>query len=308
MRRMLVVLGSAFLAAACGGSATGPSDVPPVGPAKRTLSFFNGLDWGVPMVGAQVTVDSKSFVTNASGQIEVEGMTSSSMVDVVHQGCLVMNTTPAIMERFYGKDRFGLWQAEDKAYVQALVFHQYNPGQRLVRPDPGTFTYSFSSEIGGTATASDGDQEAVAHLEHAMTRISVAASGKITFSKAAPGQDAHIKFVIDANDPNPGAGLTYLSLAGYRIKGARIVFRNLEVAKSTTAQHELGHFLGLGHSKNREDLMFFSSQVENFTGREIGIISMMAQRLPGTAFEDNSRMAPVAASSEAVTEVVISCK
>lgn len=71
-----------------------------------------------------------------------------------------------------------------------------------------------------------------------------------------------------------------------------MIYESIEVVRSSTSAHELGHMFGLGHSSGSRDLMNTHrnrSRVDRFSTREALVMSLMLKRPPGNEMPDNDR-------------------
>jgi hypothetical protein len=98
-----------------------------------------------------------------------------------------------------------------------------------------------------------------------------------------------------------------LSLGGYFewfgsgdvIQRGTVQFRTVErMADFSLVLHELTHGFGLSHSDRVSDVMHPSAVTEAHSERELSVIASVKRRPPGTAYEDNVRVATGALGRE----------
>lgn len=93
---------------------------------------------------------------------------------------------------------------------------------------------------------------------------------------------------------------TSLTVQSGEIVGGQVVYCGLDVARTSTVTHELGHTFGLRHSPDERDLMAAIYQPglvrTEFSGRETLTMGLMMERRGGNRFPDNDRDVPAGAT------------
>lgn len=230
----------ALAAAACGGgSPAGPGPVPTTPPAPvfrdgwTEQSVTADIAPAAPGLGAMSTVRAPGYLTR---------------------------------EAPFDGSPFYLWP-QDEAYVRALVYSEFSPGQRLAR-----WTTAF------TVRPLAGHEDEIA--------AAVAEAARATGLALTVGLAGAVDVVVDP------AATAYASshreFAGYTVTSCRITFRSESGIDTATVLHELGHCLGLGHSPAAGDVMQTGVYIPSaFSERERVALRMMYRwRKPGNAAPD----------------------
>jgi hypothetical protein len=315
--RARATLAALLLAAGCGGSGRtpqSPSSVnsttlpPPPGLlAGAVMSIVAGEDQG-PVVGARVVLAGREYTSDAAGQVVLaETVVYGSLVDVVATGFLSRQTTL----RAASGTRLLLWPQTtasglDETYTAQVVYTWGSaepPPQgstRLQRLSEGTTqaVVVASPEILGD------DQAHQAHVA-AVESVNAWIGGRVRYalSSVAPGSGV----VFDARvDPARASCSEVRGIFFGRynsrgeITGGDIVYCSLDVARSGTVTHELGHSVGLQHSLvRREEVMapFYSrARAVVFGVREGLVMNLLFERRAGNAFPDSDRSLSATAS------------
>ena len=320
MRRVLVtILGPACMGLlACGGSPSRPSTLATPAftglPAGSTLTALSG-ETGAPVPGAQFVVAGRSYVTGSGGQAAVtEAADLGSLVDVRASGFLDRQT----LLRSRDATRFMLWPRTsatglDETYTVEIV---YTLGSST--PPPSGSTPLRRLRAGATRAyvleseeIRADDHANVAH-ERAVETINEALRGRVVYALAhtRPPEGVVFESRIDPNEPDCQAGRiranVLVSLAGGEITGGRMLFCNMEAARSPTVAHEMGHTFGLHHSPDPRDLMsipFSTRRGSRFGERETLVMHLLLERRGGNRFPDNDRDA----SASVQRTLVIGC-
>jgi hypothetical protein len=257
---------------------------------------------GQPVGGARVVVAGRVYDADASGQVTVaERAPVGSLVDVLAQGFFDRQT----LARSDGNTRLLLWPSTtafglSEDYTSALVYTAgtANPpaagSSPLLRLRQGTTQafVSVSPEIAQDDRANFAHQSAVDMLNAAM-------GGRVVYSLAPTRPASGVVFDtrVDLADSLCASGrrilaYTSVSLLAGEIVGGRVVYCGIDVARTSTVAHELGHTTGLQHSLDPADLMAAfktAKEREEFGPREILTMNLLLERRGGNRFPDNDR-------------------
>jgi hypothetical protein len=307
------------LLAACGGDrGSGPSDV---GSRSRlesgsTLTLVSG-ETGAPVAGASVTIGAQTLTSDASGQVRLSSDAPlGASIDIVHPAYLDRQSTV----RTGTASRFALWPRANGSglsehYTATIVYTAVadppapTGGDALARLPRGTATVVIvpSSEVLADVLAMDAHQRAVSAIVEATGG---AVSYTLAASRPASGLVVTTRVDPDASRCREGdvRGYTRSTYEGLELRSAEIVFCDVNVSRSSTVGHELGHTFGLRHSPDDRDLMFqrfVPGRATTFGPRESLVMRLMLDRPPGNRFPDNDRGAVFTSSA---TERVVICR
>ncbi len=268
--------------AGCGKGSSSPTAA--TGPAtSQTLRLVNGLNHTAAVPALEVHVDSQPYVTDGAGTLTAEVRSGAVISTSGASGFIDRQTT------YSGENDLPLWPLQgmwDAAYYRTVVYDRswakvVGP---LIRPGPGVYTVSASSDIRVDAAA-------LAMVEAALSEVARVTRGAITFRWV--GEDGDVTYEISETDPLIGNnwGVSALRMSGNTVTGCRIIIRRLDIARLNVALHETGHFLGLCHSPDPADVMCVTSGRSYVSTRlgpgEESAWLMMAQRRPGNRFPDS---------------------
>ena len=242
----------------------------------------------------------REHVSDDSGQLTLEELASNGVsVDIEAPGFLDRQT----IVRRGEQTTFELWPSEsptrlDSDYTRALVYLSASLGDQgeiepLDRP---------SLDVGRVAIVPTGaiplDPRAMQTLRDAAAEMTNALGGAVVYSVGEDPGAVPITLLVEPQnesivDENLRA-FTRCWMTRLVITRCEIVFRDVEVARSNTTLHELGHTFGLNHSPDRSEVMGVRRvrSPEGFSPRERLAMTLMLKRLPGNLFPDNDRQAP----------------
>ncbi|WKZ26845.1 MAG: hypothetical protein QY311_01675 [Candidatus Paceibacterota bacterium] len=232
------------------------------------------------------------MTTNASGEVSVS-LRSGDAVDVSASGHRDFNTA------YRGESPWNvyLWNTTvvSGEYIDALVYHQWAPGNRLSRPAAGSIGLAPSAEISADAQAMNVINACAGEMTTATQRASVSVGG------------SGVQFTLLIDPSLQAFGITGNTFAGNLISSSRMRFSSVEKARLAIC-HEAGHGLGMGHSIDARDTMHSNGALFQpvFTNTEAYVMRMMFRRRPGTSAPDNDRDVTTALST-AHSTVEIDC-
>ena len=227
--------------------------------AGSTVTVVSGAT-GAPLAGVNVTIGGQAVVTDAGGQARVPAAAPlGTMVDLTHPSHLDRQTRV----RTSTGERFTLWPRTtpdglDEHYTAKIVYTDsvIDPpatvgALALWRVPQGTDTIVL---VPSAELLADG---AAMEAHAAAARSATDASGgrvRVLLSQAAvsTGNSIVVTSRIDAADPecvaNRVRGYMDGEYGNYVIVSGAILFCDMQIARSSTVVHELGHAFGLQHA------------------------------------------------------------
>lgn len=311
------VLACVALINGCGGSSgapSSPSAAPtPAAPVAPTILVASGLT-GLPLAGVAVRVPGGTAVTDSSGTATLPATTAvGASLDLEAPGHFTRQTT------FRNADTIFLWprslsSSAGEAYTARLSYTSTvadategaAPLRRVVPGFPVALAY-LPAELRTDAFV-EAARTAIAWINEATQN---APTYQLVFEKPAPNQVV-FQFALDVADSV--------------CEGNRAFFRTTLVSSANNSEiyagivnlcdlrytrdagviaHELGHSLGLYHSRRTEDVMYSGgSGRAGFTGEEKLLVFLAKQRRGGNRFPDIDR-AQTAARFDPSPEVIV---
>ncbi len=290
---------------------TGPTGPTTVSRALSAADTANGIvpgstvrivsgETGRPVAGARVVIAGREHMSDGSGQLTLEELASNGVsVDIEARGFLNRQT----LVRRGEQTTFELWPSEsptrlDADYTRALVYLSASLGGQG-EPEPLDRPSLDSGRVGLAPTGAIArDPEAMQSLRDAAAEMTEALGGAIVYSVGDDAGAVVITLLVEPEnesivDENLRA-LTRCWTLRLVITRCEIVFRDVEVVRSNTTLHELGHTFGLNHSPDRSEIMGVRRvrSPQRFSPRERLAMTLMIKRLPGNLFPDNDRQAP----------------
>lgn len=281
---LLVVLAVLFgLNIACGGGGvTGPSTDAPK-PERSAVLTLNGAPGGT----ATVVVAGVSYSAPTSGgRLELPASAIGAKALITAAGHL--DRTIVVSSGTQDVALFSL-EGKDADYYRYLLYKSaYDETlYPLMRIKTGMLV-SVVPEGDGMGDSSVRD--ALSYGIGEMNRLAGITGVSYALSAGAPPAGVVFRAYVDSSDPYLAGGamaVTYRDLdsAGY-IRGGKIVYRAARTAGvASITTHELGHTLGLWHSREQDDLMMGGNR---FSTNEEHAIREMYRRSPGNIWVDDS--------------------
>jgi hypothetical protein len=264
-----------------------------------TVQIVSG-ETGQPVGGARIVIAGRELVTDGAGEVLVEQLApNGATIDIVAPGFLDRQTLVRRGERTV----FELWPSQsptrlDASYTRALVYESAAIAggggvEPLDRPDLDTARVAL---VPGEAILRNAP--AMQALRGAAAEITGALEGAIVYSVGETPGAVRVSLVVEPQNESIVEenlrALTRCWMTRLVITRCEIVYRDVEVVRSNTTLHELGHTFGLNHSPDRAEIMGVRrlASPEQFSQRERLAMRLMLKRPPGNLFPDNDRQAP----------------
>lgn len=283
-RRLL--LGIALALPACGGggspsSPASPSPPPPAGPVA--VSLVDGD--GAPVLDLALSVDGvpRAPRTPGGSVFDLDRSLAGHPLDAQKDGFLLYQAF--VPDRDRPLDLFPVPRDGSKAWIKSLLYDGViNRSGNLAR-----LTKPVSLVRGETLTADEwaGVRDVI---EAAALRMGGVTGYSFQLTDAPlPGT---VVYTFDLAPTLSFGGYFEWSGSADVIERGTVQFRNLDRLRDfSLVLHELTHGFGLSHSDRASDVMHPSAVTEAHSERELSVIASIKRRPPGTAYEDNVRVA-----------------
>jgi len=318
MRLQALFAASLLSVMGCGDGAssapTSSGDITPVAatgfPAGTTIELVSG-ESGDGVAGGTFIAFSRELVSDAAGRIVLDAsIPSGASLEIRASGFLTRET----ILRSANETRFELWPSAgpsgiDESYTRRLVYTSASVGEEMMealeRPALDT---PFVAVIPADAIVAD--PVAIANLRAAVDEMTDALEGSFTYQVGARAGAVQVELLVEPGNESIVEdnlrAFTRCWMNRLEIFRCEIVFRSVEIARSETVLHELGHTFGLNHSPFRNEIMAVrrTAAPEKLSTRERLVMTMMRKRRAGNLFPDNDRQAPSLRVDAAVSQVV----
>jgi hypothetical protein len=293
-----------LLLSGCGGSPAVPVVPTPVDPSIPVGTVFTFVfgDTQSPVAGATVTLAGRPYMTDASGRIQLqEKVLPDALIDVM--GPNVLDRISRL--RSNTVNRFVIWPRETPSglnlhYTANLVYTAGTAEPPPVGSTPLLRLRSGTTQVVVVPSAEiQADDEAMRMHELAVERLTAASGGAVRYVLASsrPASGVVVEDRIDPSDPGCVArrirGQTSWQVsASYEVVGASILYCGIDIARTGTVVHELGHSFGLHHSPDAVDVMgipYTRQRATDFGPRETVTMRLILERRGGNRFPDNDR-------------------
>ena len=266
--------------------------------AGTVVTFVSG-ETDQPVRDAMVTVAGRSYSTDASGGVVLaERVARGGLIDVFTPDFLDRQTYVRSNE----ETRFALFPKRsptglDESFTFEILYTSARNGERLrmYRLTPGTTEAWLvpSPQIRA-------DLVAMRFVENGAHLIGDATRGQVVFhvTESPPAGTMFFDLVVDPEGVRQEGDFVAIAqtwATAWGITGGTVRYLSMEVVRSSTTVHELGHLFGPAHSSGSCDVMNTDRdrlRVDRFSPREQLMMNLMLKRRPGNDHPDNDRQAP----------------